>query len=39
MIWIENEYNAHGCENKEYFMKELYRSVYRNGFDIPVLPI
>ena len=36
MIQIENEYNAHGCEGKERFLKELYRSVRRNGFDIPV---
>lgn len=36
LIQIENEYNAHGCENKSYFLKELYRSVRRNGFDIPV---
>ena len=36
LIQIENEYNAHGCDNKEYFLKELYRSVRRNGFDVPV---
>ena len=36
LIQIENEYNAHGCENKPYFLKELYRSVRRNGMDIPV---
>lgn len=36
LIQIENEYNAHGCENKSYFLKELYRSVRRNGLDIPV---
>lgn len=36
MIQIENEYNAHGCEGKDRFLKELYRSVRRNGFDVPV---
>lgn len=36
MIQIENEYNAHWCENKSSFLKELYRSVRRSGFDIPV---
>lgn len=36
MIQIENEYNAHGCSNKDRFLKELYKSVRRNGFDIPV---
>lgn len=36
MIQIENEYNAHGCDNKDYFLKELYRSVRRSGFDVPV---
>lgn len=36
MIQIENEYNSHGADNKEKFLKELYRSVRRNGFDVPV---
>lgn len=36
MIQIENEYNAHWCENKSYFLKELYQSVRRNGMDVPV---
>lgn len=36
MIQIENEYDAHGCENKENFLKALYRSVRNNGFDVPV---
>lgn len=36
MIQIENEYNAHGCDNKEEFLKELFRSVRRSGMDIPV---
>ena len=36
MIQIENEYNAHDCDGKEGFLRELYRSVRRNGFDVPV---
>lgn len=36
MIQIENEYNHHGTKNKEYFLKELYRSVKRSGMDIPI---
>lgn len=36
MIQIENEYNAHGCEGKDRFLKELYRAVRKNGFEVPV---
>ncbi len=36
MIQIENEYNAHWTQGKDKFLKELYRSVRRNGFDVPV---
>lgn len=36
MIQIENEYDAHGCEGKEDFLRALYRSVQKNGFDVPV---
>lgn len=36
MIQIENEYNAHWAQGKDKFLKELYRSVRRNGFDVPV---
>lgn len=36
MIQIENEYDAHGCEGKETFLRALYRSVRSNGFDVPV---
>ena len=36
MIQIENEYNAHGCDNKEEFLKALYQSVRKSGMDIPV---
>lgn len=36
LIQIENEYNAHGCNNKEDFLKSLYRTVRNSGFDIPV---
>lgn len=36
MIQIENEYNAHGCDNKEAFLKALYQSVRKSGMDIPV---
>lgn len=36
MIQIENEYNAHGCSRKEDLLKALYRTIRKNGFDIPV---
>lgn len=36
MIQIENEYNAHGCDGKEDFLKALYQSVRKSGMDIPV---
>ena len=36
MIQIENEYNAHGCDNKGDFLRALYNSVRKSGMDIPV---
>ncbi len=36
MIQIENEYNAHWCNNKDRFLKALYKTVRNNGFDVPV---
>lgn len=36
MIQIENEYNAHGCQDKDRLLKDLYRSVRKSGFDVPV---
>lgn len=36
LIQIENEYNHHGCAGKEHFLRELYKSVRKNGMDIPV---
>lgn len=36
LIQIENEYNHHWCEGKEHLLKELYRAVKKNGFDVPV---
>lgn len=36
MVQIENEYNAHGCDNKPYFLKALCHSATRNGIDVPL---
>lgn len=36
LIQIENEYNHHGCDNKEDLLKALYQSVRRSGMDIPI---
>lgn len=36
LIQIENEYNAHGCQGKDDFLKALYRSVRNSGIDVPV---
>lgn len=36
MLQIENEYDADGSKDKAVFLKALYRSVKRNGIDVPV---
>lgn len=36
LIQIENEYNAHWCDGKSNFLKALYQSVRKSGWDVPV---
>ena len=36
MVQIENEYNAHDCDNKPDFLKALCNSATRNGIDVPL---
>lgn len=36
MFQIENEYNAHWCDNKQDFLKALYRSAKAGGIDVPI---
>lgn len=36
LVQIENEYDAHGCKDKEKFLKALYHSAKNNGIDVPI---
>lgn len=36
LFQIENEYDAHGTQNKEVFLKALYNAAVTHGIDVPI---